>query len=56
VILASVIGAVAGGGIGWFVSRNLSRVTGTCPIMCNPKIAVPYFAVLGTLVAAQYLG
>lgn len=55
-ILASVIGAVAGGGIGWFVSRNLSRVTGTCPIMCNPKIAVPYFAVLGILVSAHYLG
>jgi hypothetical protein len=55
-ILAAIVGAVAGGGVGWFVSKNLSRITGTCPIMCNPKIAVPYFAVLGMLVAAQYSG
>ena len=55
-ILTAVIGAVVGGGIGWLVSKNLSRVTGTCPIMCNTKIAVPYFAFLGMLVAAQYLG
>jgi hypothetical protein len=56
VIVAAVVGAVAGGGIGWLVSKNLSRVTGTCPIMCNTKIAVPYFAFLGMLVASQYLG
>jgi len=54
VILAAILGAVVGGGVGWFVSRNLSRVTGTCPLMCNPKIAVPWFAVLGMLVSGQF--
>jgi hypothetical protein len=56
VILAGALGAVAGAGVGWLVSRNLSRLTGTCPLMCNPKIAVPYFALLGMLVAGQYAG
>lgn len=55
-ILAVIVGAVGGGGLGWLVSKNLSRITGTCPLMCNPKIAVPYFAFMGMLVAAQYLG
>ncbi|MBR9978146.1 MAG: hypothetical protein KFH87_08665 [Bacteroidetes bacterium] len=55
-ILASIIGAVAGGALGLVISRNMSRITGTCPIMCNPKVAVPYFALLGLLVAGQYLG
>lgn len=55
-ILASVLGAVAGGAVGWLVSKNLGRLTGTCPLMCNPKIAVPYFALLGLLVAGQYAG
>ncbi|MBE0643971.1 MAG: hypothetical protein IH600_07815 [Bacteroidetes bacterium] len=55
-IVVSVIGAVVGGGLGWLISKNLSRFTGTCPIMCNSKIAVPYFAFLGMLIAAQYLG
>jgi ABC-type proline/glycine betaine transport system permease subunit len=56
VILVSVLGAIVGGGLGWLVSRNLSRFTGTCPIMCNPKVAVPYFALLGLLIASQYAG
>jgi ABC-type proline/glycine betaine transport system permease subunit len=56
VILVSILGAIVGGGLGWLVSRNLSRFTGTCPIMCNPKVAVPYFALLGLLVASQYAG
>lgn len=55
-ILVSVAGAVAGAAVGLLISRNMSRITGTCPIMCNPKIAVPYFALLGLLVASQYLG
>jgi hypothetical protein len=55
-MLTAVLGAAAGAGIGWLVSRNLSRVTGTCPLMCRPKIAVPYFALLGALLASQYAG
>lgn len=55
-ILVSVLGAIAGGGIGWLVSKNLGRLMGTCPLMCNPKIAVPYFALLGLLVAGQFGG
>lgn len=55
-ILTALGGAILGGGIGYLISRNLSRFTGGCPIMCNPKVAVPYFAFMGILLAVEALG
>jgi hypothetical protein len=54
VILAGIAGAVIGGGLGYVISRNMSKFTGgVCPIFCNPKIAVPYFAFLGMIVVSE---
>ena len=51
------MGAVVGGGLGYLVSRKLSLFTGgVCPIMCNPKLSVPYFAFLGLIAAVEFLG
>ena len=56
-ILAAVAGAILGAGTGWLVSRNVSRFTGgACPLMCNPRIAIPYFAFFGAIVATQIAG
>jgi len=53
-ILAGIAGAVLGGGLGYIISRNMSKFTGGfCPILCNPKIAVPYFAFLGLILAGE---
>jgi hypothetical protein len=55
-ILAGIVGAIAGGGIGYLVSRHMSKFTGgVCPIFCNPKISVPYFAFLGMIIAGELL-
>lgn len=55
-ILTAIAGAAAGAGLGWLISRNLSRFTGGCPIMCNPKVAVPYFAFMGLILALEAVG
>ena len=56
-ILTAIAGAVVGGGLGYLVSRKLSLFTGgVCPIMCNPKLSVPYFAFLGLIAAVEFLG
>lgn len=55
-IIAAVAGAILGGGAGYLISKNLSRVTGGCPIMCNPRIAVPYFAFIGLLLGMEAFG
>ena len=54
-ILAAVGGALLGGGAGYLISKNLSRFSVGCPIMCNPKVAVPYFAFMGLLLAMEVL-
>lgn len=55
-ILVSVIGALAGAAAGWFISKNVSKVTGgVCPILCNPKISIPYFAFLGIIIAQEII-
>ncbi len=55
-ILAAVAGALIGGAAGYGISKNISRFTGgVCPILCNPKIAVPYFAVLGMIFGTGFV-
>lgn len=55
-ILVSIIGALAGGGIGFLISKHVSKITGgVCPILCNPKIAVPYFAIIGLILAQEII-
>jgi hypothetical protein len=46
-----LIGAVAGGGIGYLIGKYMSRFQYGCPILCNPKISTIYFAVMGMLFA-----
>ncbi len=55
-ILAAIGGALIGAGAGWLISKNLSKFTVGCPIMCNPKVAVPYFAFIGLLMGMELLG
>jgi len=50
-MIAMLIGAVAGGGIGYLIGKYMSRFKYGCPILCNPKISTIYFAVMGMLVA-----
>ncbi len=53
-ILIQISGAVAGAVAGFFISRKISAVFGGgCPILCNPKISVPYFAFLGFLLVSE---
>jgi hypothetical protein len=54
-VIAAIAGAFLGGGAGYLISKNLSRFTGGCPIMCNPKVAVPYFAFIGLLMGMEIL-
>ena len=55
-ILESAIGALIGAAAGWFISKNVSKVTGgVCPILCNPKISIPYFAFLGIIIAQEII-
>ena len=54
ITLAAVAGAFVGGGLGFVISKNISRFTGgVCPILCNPKIAIPYFAFLGLILGME---
>lgn len=49
-MIGAVLGALLGGGAGYLISKNASKFTGgVCPIMCNPKVAIPYFAFLGLM-------
>lgn len=55
-IVGSILGVLAGGAIGFVVSKNMSRFTGgVCPILCNPKISIPYFALLGFILAQELI-
>jgi len=47
--------AIVGGSFGYLISKNLGRFTGgSCPILCNPKISIPYFAFLGLLLGLEF--
>lgn len=55
-VLAGILGAVAGAAGGYFLSKNLHRFTGgACPLLCNPRIAIPYFAFIGVVVALEIM-
>lgn len=55
-MLAGLVGILAGAGVGYLVSTKLSRFTGgSCPITCNPRISVPYFAFIGLLIAIEFI-
>jgi hypothetical protein len=42
-------GAVVGAMLFFVASQVMSRAGGTCVILCNPLVAVPYGALLGVL-------
>jgi hypothetical protein len=55
-ILAAIAGALIGGISGFVISKFSSKLTGgVCPIMCNPRISIPYFAFLGSILASQFV-
>jgi hypothetical protein len=55
-VLAGIIGAVAGATGGWLISRNISRYTGgVCPLLCNHRISIPYFAFIGIVIAMELI-
>jgi len=46
--------AIVGAGFGYLISKHIGRFTGgSCPILCNPKISIPYFAFLGLLLGLE---
>ena len=51
-MIESIIGAVVGGGLGYLIGKNFSRLGAGCPILCNPKISTIYFAVMGLILAS----
>jgi hypothetical protein len=49
-MIGALAGALLGGAAGYLISKHVSKFTGgVCPIMCNPKIAIPYFAFIGLM-------
>lgn len=52
-ILKYIIGAVAGGLLGFAIYKFIGCSTGTCPITSNPYISVIYGIVMGLLIASS---
>lgn len=50
-MIEAIIGILAGGGIGYFIGKYMSRLGYGCPLLCNPKISTIYFALIGLLIA-----
>ena len=53
-ILRIIIGAVAGGGLGFAYYKFVGCSTGTCPLTSNPIISSLYGIVVGALVAGSF--
>lgn len=53
-ILRVIIGAVAGGGLGFAYYKFVGCSTGTCPLTSNPIISSLYGMVVGALVAGSF--
>lgn len=50
-VLKYIIGALAGGALGFGLYKFVGCSTGACPLTSNPVIAVIYGVVLGLLIA-----
>ena len=50
-IKRAVIGLAFGGVIGYAAAYIAGAVGSQCMILCNQAVAIPYFAVIGLLVA-----
>jgi hypothetical protein len=46
-----LIGTIIGAGVGVGTSAIASSVGSECLILCNPAVAIPYFAAMGLLAA-----
>lgn len=46
-----ILGLVAGGIVGYIASSVAGSTGSQCLILCNQGVAIPYFAVIGFLVA-----
>jgi hypothetical protein len=53
-ILRIIIGAVAGGGLGFAYYKFVGCSTGTCPLTSNPIISSLYGMLVGALVAGSF--
>ena len=53
-ILNIIIGAVAGGGLGFGYYKLIGCASGACPLTSNPWISTIYGGVLGVLVATSF--
>jgi len=53
-MLKLIIGALAGGGLGFAYFRFVGCSTGTCPLTSNPWISSISGAVLGFLIARSF--
>ena len=49
-----IIGAVAGGVVGFLYYRFIGCSTGTCPLTSNPWASTIYGTVLGVLLASSF--
>ena len=50
----SIVGMLVGGGIGYLIGSQFSKLGAGCPILCNPKISTIYFAIMGLLFGSGY--
>ena len=53
-ILRIIIGAVAGGGLGFAYYKFVGCSTGSCPLTSDPIISSLYGMVVGALVAGSF--
>ncbi len=53
-LLRTIIGLVAGGGIGFAYYKLVGCSSGTCPLTSNPIISTVYGSIIGALVASSF--
>ena len=53
-ILRTVVGIVAGGGLGFAYYKFVGCASGACPLTGNPWIATIYGGVIGLLIATSF--
>ncbi|HNR71322.1 MAG TPA: DUF6132 family protein [Verrucomicrobiota bacterium] len=52
-ILHIIIGAIAGGGLGFALYKFVGCSTGACPLTSNPLISTLYGGLVGALIASS---